>query len=358
MTRTFSLCASCAVALAAPCSAQPAAAAAPPPSAAAALPPLAPAEADALVAKLADALESDFVLPDAGRKYAAMLRAKVAAGAYRNAATADAFASAVTADLQAIHRDAHLKLLPPKGGSAAKPKEALPVPKESTITASGWIAPGVAYIAFDAFYGNEATLADLRTFLAKVRGADTLIIDARHHKGGGMDEMDVLFPQLFTAKTALVDMDGRVNVEQRLGDPGFGATVEKVPGPEGVIRRRHFAIPAADPGLGKAKVYLLTSHYSASAAEHMALALKRTHRATLIGETTRGAGNFGYPLSLGHGYSAFIPFGRTFDPDTDQGWEATGIRPDVEVAADGALDEALKRAGAKVRGATALAALH
>jgi C-terminal processing protease CtpA/Prc len=90
----------------------------------------------------------------------------------------------------------------------------------------------------------------------------------------------------------------------------------------------------------------------------MALALKRTHRATLIGETTRGAGNFGYPLSLGHGYSAFIPFGRTFDPDTNEGWEGVGVAPDAAVAADQALDEALKRAGVKATAAVALAALH
>jgi C-terminal processing protease CtpA/Prc len=312
-----------------------------------------------VVGKLADALESDFVFPAVGKQYAAMLRAKQAAGAYRNAASAEDFAAAVTSDLQAVHKDAHLKLFAPKTASSGQKREALAAPEESTISASGWIAPGVAYIAFDAFYGNDATMAELRTFLAKVRGAKTLIIDARHHRGGGMDEMNVLFPELFTKKTALVDMDGRVSVEQRLGgSEDLGPTVEQIQGPDGVVRRRHFALPAEHPGLGNAKVYLLTSHTSASAAEHMALALKRTHRATLIGETTRGAGNFGYPLSLGSGYSAFIPFGRTFDPDTDQGWEAIGVKPDVEVPADAALDEALKRAGVKVSGTAALAALN
>nr|QQZ49553.1 hypothetical protein JKL49_21835 [Phenylobacterium glaciei] len=39
--------------------------------------------------------------------------------------------------------------------------------------------------------------------------------------------------------------------------------------------------------LQKVPVYYLTSRRSASAAEHLALAFKRTHRATLVGETTR-----------------------------------------------------------------------
>jgi hypothetical protein len=342
--------------LAVPVSAQPAAAAAPtPPAAAAAY--FNAIEADAVAGKLADALETDFVFPEVGKQYAAMLRARRAAGAYRNAASADAFAAAVTADLQAIHKDAHLKLFAPKAGSGGQRREAMTPPTGSTITASGWIAPGVAYIAFDAFYGNEATMAALKAFLEKVKGANILIIDARHHKGGGLDEMNLMFPELFTKKTALLDMDGRVNVEKRLGED-FGPTVEKIPGPDGVIRRRHFALPSDHPGLGSAKLYLLTSHSTASAAEHMALALKRTHRATVIGETTHGAGNFGYSLSVGYGYSAFIPFGRTFDPDTGQGWEAVGVKPDVEVTADAALDEALKRAGVNVSPAAALASLN
>ena len=37
--------------------------------------------------------------------------------------------------------------------------------------------------------------------------------------------------------------------------------------------------------------------------------------------------------------------GGTFDPDTNQGWEATGVSPHVAVPADQALDEALRRAG-------------
>ena len=346
--------------LAAPCSAQPAARPAAP-DAAAPKAPFVQSEADAVIAKLADALESDFVLPDVGKKYAALLRAKHDAGQYSRFASAEDFSAAVTADLRAIHYDGHLRLLPPKtGGDAggAVRREALAPSTDSTIIASGWIAPNVAYISFSAFYGNEPTIAGLRSFLAKVKGARTLIIDARQHRGGGMDEMNVLFPELFTKKAALVDMDARTNVEQRLGDADAEPTLEQITGPEGVTRRRHFVTPAAQPVLGSAAVYVLTSHYSASAAEHLALALKRTHRATLIGETTRGAGNFGYPLSLGYGYSAFIPFGRTFDPDNDQGWEGVGVKPDVAVPADAALNEALKLAGVKATGEAALAAIH
>ena len=60
---------------------------------------------------------------------------------------------------------------------------------------------------------------------------------------------------------------------------------------------------------------------------------------------------------MGVGYAAFVPVGRTFDPDTGKSWEGTGVTPDVAVPADKALDEALKLAGAGITGSAALASL-
>jgi C-terminal processing protease CtpA/Prc len=153
-------------------------------------------------------------------------------------------------------------------------------------------------------------------------------------------------------------MDTREAVDKREGTPDNEPGLRRVAGPAGVVRREHYVVPAAAAsGLRSAKVYLLTSNRSASAAEHLALSLKRTGRATLIGETTRGAGHYGDVNALPHGFEVFIPVGRTFDPDTNEGWETVGVKPHVEVPADKALDEALKLAGVKVSGEAALAAI-
>jgi C-terminal processing protease CtpA/Prc len=63
-------------------------------------------------------------------------------------------------------------------------------------------------------------------------------------------------------------------------------------------------------------------------------------------------------VPMGESYAAFIPVGRTFDPDTGKSWEGTGVTPDVAVPADKALDEALKLAGVGLSGNAALAALR
>ena len=304
------------------------------------------AEARSIVTKLASELEDNFVFPEKGKAYATELRSKLATGAYSKFPDGLAFADAVTRDLQAVHPDGHLRLHPPRpGAGGAGP--AMRRERPEAIGKSGWIAPGVAYIAFNIFPGDEGTVAKLKQFLDTHADARTLIIDARTHGGGGLTEMDVMFPYFFAKRQTLVQMDTRIAVEQRRGNPlDDGPTLVKVKGPEGVVRRAHGVIPAASAtGLRTAKIYLLTSERTASAAEHLSLSLKRTGRATLIGETTAGAGHYGGMVPVGGGYAAFIPVGRTFDPDTDKGWEGTGVKPDVDVPAERALAEALIRSG-------------
>jgi C-terminal processing protease CtpA/Prc len=311
---------------------------------------------------LATLLEENFVFPDKAQAYASKLRSRLAGGAYANFSDADAFANAVTADLQAVHSDRHLRVAPPRNASGraeSKPAQHGPPPGFKFISKAGWLANGVAYIRFEAFPGNEQVLAQLRDFIAKHKDAKSLIIDARSHRGGGLAEMDLLFPELFDKETVLVGMDTREAVDKRGGNPMEETTLRPAKGPVGVVRREHYVKPATKgSGLRRAKVYLLTSNRTASAAEHLALSLKRTGRATLIGETTRGAGHYGGVNELPHGYSVFIPVGRTFDPDNNQGWETVGVKPHIEVAADRALDEALRRAGVQTTGEAALASLR
>ncbi|QPQ55951.1 S41 family peptidase [Allosphingosinicella flava] len=332
-----------ATAAAAPAAQQASPAAAPAPSAA-----FNAAEARQAVETLATRLEADFVFPETGQSYAKMLRKNLASGAYDAFPDARAFADKVTEDLRAIYYDGHLRLRPPPAPDAAPAgQQARRGSPPVGIQKAGWIAPDIAYISFDAFQGDEPTLARLRQFLTDHGGAKTLIVDARAHRGGGLNEMDVLFPALYAKPTTLVQMDTRLAVEQASrGALQDGPNLKRIAGPDTVVRREHKVVPAGQAsGLRTAKVYLLVSPRTASAGEHLALSLKRTGRATLIGETTAGAGHFGNDADLGGGYRAFIPVGRTFDPETGEGWEGIGVAPDVEVPAEQALIETLVRSG-------------
>ncbi|QNM82274.1 S41 family peptidase [Sphingomonas sabuli] len=319
------------------------------------------ADAAKAVDELATALGENFVFPEAGTAYEKMLRGKLADGSYASFADARAFAETVTADLQAVHKDGHVRfrVRQDEGGPPGARRPDGP-PVKSAVARSGWIGDGVAYIEFRGFPGNEETMADVRSFIAGHAKAKTLIVDIRRNGGGGLAEMNALFAELYKTPTALVTMDIRRAAEERHGTPfpDNDPLLRKVASPDTIIRREHWVTPAAQPvGLGDARVFLLTSKRTFSAAEHFSLALKRTGRATLIGEATGGGAHFGGVAPMGEGYAAFIPVGRTFDPDTGKSWEATGVAPDVAVPAEKALDEALSRAGLTIGGEAALAAL-
>jgi hypothetical protein len=113
-------------------------------------------EGKAAVEALATALEENFVFPDKGKAYAAALRAKLASGAYASFANAEEFAKAVTADLQAVHKDGHLRLHAPRVGAGPEQRMRRGPGPESAIDKAGWIADGVAYISFGAFLPSTA----------------------------------------------------------------------------------------------------------------------------------------------------------------------------------------------------------
>ena len=309
------------------------------------------AESDPAIRELATALEENFVFVEVGKAYAQMLRSKLEGGAYRHFPDLAGLAEQVTADLRAAHNDRHLRveLIPPEAKAGRPAGEMRQRPQGSAVTKSGWLAPDVAYIRFSGFPGNQATKEDVRKFLETHEGARSLIVDLRDHRGGGLSEVDLILSHMFDKETVLLAMDVRRAVEERHGSPiPPQPFIRIVPGPDQVVRREHFVVPAAgSTNLKKAQLFVLISGGTASAGEHFAMAVKRTGRGTLVGERTLGAGHFGGMFRLSESLAAFIPAGRTFDPDTNQGWEDTGIAPDIEVPADKALDEALRLANAR-----------
>ena len=303
-------------------------------------------EADSVVTDLALRLEQNYVFPDVGKAYAGMLLKKLKIGAYANLLNKDEFAKAVTADLQALHKDGHLRLFAPKPVEASG-KDGTKLSAEGAIGRSGWITDGVAYIEFMEFPSDAVTLGKLKSFLDAHASAKSLIIDIRRHHGGDIKEVDLLGAYLFSEDHQVIHLDTREAVDAA-GEGPFtdGPSIRRISGPEGVVRRTHTIKAGAEASpLRDANVFLLTSKKTASAAEHFAMAMKQSGRATLIGEITYGAGHFGNEYELENGYSAFIPVGRSFDPATGAGWEGVGVAPNVAVPADKALDEALKLAG-------------
>ncbi len=188
--------------------------------------------------------------------------------------------------------------------------------------------------------------------------AKAIIYDIRTHNGGGMAQMDAMFPWLFDKPTRLVTMAVRASVDAKGFMLGDGPTLRRVKGDPAMVTREHWVMPNEDKRLRDAKVYLLTSGASRSAAEHFALSMKHTGRAKLIGAATGGANHFGGGQELGGDFGAFIPVGRTYDPVTGKDWEGDGVQPDVDVAPERALEVALTDLGIAADEAKRLSDAH
>jgi hypothetical protein len=306
---------------------------------------VAPGEGRQVAERLATELVKTFVIPDNAKDYAAMLRSNAAAGRY-DQGTRGAVAKLMTEDLQAVHKDGHLhvQVLEQKdesgergGGLASK----FPPLIQSAKT----IAPGIAYIRFSAFLGRPEEMAGVRKWLADNVDAKTVIFDLRNHHGGGLDEQDAIFSYLYAKPTALVKMSVSKAIFEQGRFPFEASPTMAIETSAERIVATHSAVPGEATSLRDAKVYLLVSNRSASAAEHFALALKSTGRATLIGEATAGANHFGGTQELGEHFGVWMPVGRTYDIATGKDWEGDGVAPDIAVDPKLALVKALEMAG-------------
>lgn len=298
--------------------------------------------------RVATLLERRYVVPATGRLYGAMLRQRVASGAYAGFTDPAALGERMTADLQAVSPDGHLRVRAPRArqqpaGEAAVAPETEVAPG---VAEARWLEPGVAYLRFTRFSDDPAAVAAVTDFLRSHADAKALVIDARGHHGGTQPLLAVFGNYLFGSERHLVDMDmsAAVVAEQGTPFPVDGKVMRRAAAPAGLVRFQHWSVPATDaPALFRTPVYYLTSHHTFSAAEHMAFMLKRTGRATLIGETTGGGNHFGGTEEVGSGLEMFVPIGRTSDPVTGRDWEKVGVEPDVAVPQARALDEALAR---------------
>ena len=306
--------------------------------------PVAQGEGRAIAEKLASELELNFVYPEQARRYSAMLRSNLAAGRYDQGSRIE-LARRLTDDLQAVEKDGHLHVELREPGDQARSGGGTPKGSPPLIQSAREIAPGVAYIRFTAFMGTDEEVAAVRKFMADNLDAKSIIFDLRNHHGGGIDEMNEIFPYLFAEKTPLVVLELPRSTFDRQGSPfGEGATLQTVKD-DRYVRTTHFAIPNDIASLRDAKVYLLVSNVTGSAAEHFSLAFKSTGRGTLIGEATAGANHFGGPSPLNANFAVWMPVGRTYDIKTGKDWEGTGVAPDVAVDPKLALVTALEQAG-------------
>ncbi len=156
------------------------------------------------------------------------------------------------------------------------------------------------------------TAGDLRGAVQNLSGAESFILDLRGNPGGRLIEM-MQAAGVFTGGFLWRTL---TRWTLPLPYPAVGNTITELP-----------LVILIDGGVN-------------SAAEGLAGALQANGRATVIGETSAGNVEAVLPFCLRDGSQAWIATG-VLAPIGAPTWEGRGVVPDVEVASDEALDEAI-----------------
>ena len=291
----------------------------------------------ALVNALSDSLISGYIYEQTARMMADTLRAELHSGAFDAITHGDALSRRLTQTLRRLSDDRHLGVhyrpasqvtrqadrrmvvltpadtAPRSAGAFASP--------DHGIARAEVLAGNIGYLDLRGFSGDPDAMPAADSAMALFANVKALIIDLGRNRGGGPEMIRYLSAYLFAKPTHLVTSFAR-----GMEAPRERWTSERVAG------KRRPDIP----------VYILTSGNTISAAESFTFGLRTNNRVTVVGERTAGGGHFGAVVPLTPGFTVFLPRGRTYDPRTGKGWEAEGLKPDVEVSYPQALETALK----------------
>lgn len=286
-----------------------------------------------IVEEVARNLEQSYVDRDAGRRTAQALLARKDAGAYDRVTDGRALAAKLTNDLRELTRDGNLivqyssEVLPgrPAGPSAsamARYREAMLA--ENCMIRKVEMLPGrVGYLKLDSFPDPSVCEVNARNAMARLNGADALIIDLRDNGGG------------YPAMVALV-ASYLFDHPEYLYNPREATTANS-----------WTRSPVAGSRLADKAVFILISGNTRSGAEQFSYDLKMLKRATLVGEKTGGAEHSGVYHRLDEHFGMGIPEAGPINPYGNHGWEGVGVEPDVKVNATEALGTAGKLAAKK-----------
>lgn len=284
----------------------------------------------AVVLSLAQTLRERFAFRERGASAAREIEVMEAQGAFAGARTAAELLALITDRVAPVVNDRHFRVRYLGPEILATFSEAPPSPEEITtfheevrlrgseIPEVRWLAGNVGYLKITRFMDAPPIAGKLAAAMGMLADTGALIIDVRGAPGGEPAGVAAVIGHLVDQPTPTV----------RVHDPA------------GPAEGQTFIAQPRNPAYLGRPVFVLVDADTASGAEEFAYDLQALGRATLVGQTTWGGATPGGYRPLAEGFAAFIPMQVVTNTVTGTNWEGVGVRPDVEVPADQALDVA------------------
>jgi hypothetical protein len=285
--------------------------------------------AEGLIGELAEDIRNNYVFPEIGQRTADYLLERNAEGAYDDL-NDQQLAMTITQDLQGFTKDLHFGVRVLPEGWQPRPEEDssdIADPRPNT-TPNGFMRVerldgNIGYLDLDGFMQVDSARANTHAAMQLLHGSSALIFDLRDNGGGDPDTVQLITSYLF-------DPDEPVHLNSLYFRP-TDETTEFWTHDDITVENAMPEVP----------VYVLTSGYTFSAAEEFSYNLQCLDRATIVGETTGGGAHPVDGFVLGDRFVVNIPVGRAINPITQTNWEGTGVKPDIEIASEKALDRAM-----------------
>jgi hypothetical protein len=205
-----------------------------------------------------------------------------------------------------------------------------------------------AYMDVQSFGGSKEEMDAICDTLLN-GGFHTLIVDLRENGGGGLDsalpfgeciatdtvDAGYFVTNMWASKATRPPVPAAFRTLPITHERTTEAFIDALKSSEG----RHLVLYPREDAF-KGKVYILTSTKTASTCEPIVDALKRSGRATIVGETTAGAMLSATVFQVSGKYHLFLPIADYYNAEL-QRLDQVGVKPDIEVKADQALEHVL-----------------
>ncbi len=304
-------------------------------------------------------LRDQYVFADVGKTYGDALDEELAL--LDEPMTAEALATRLTRLLRQVQLDNHLAILDPTqadrvfmmygepepasdGELEAEPQhESDEGPEPAAEGHAGMLdqgdgfgqvvvgADGIALVEMSRFVWDAMAQARGKEVMSSIQDAEALVFDLRGNGGGDGDMVDLIESYLFAEPTHIMS-------SVRRAKDGSETTVESWTTTNSLSSK-----------MAKIPVFILIDVVTGSAAEAFAFGLKHADRATVIGQTSAGAGHRVTYERLPGGFGIGVPIGAAVNPATGRGWEGVGVIPDVETTPGASLEALLSIVRDQVR---------
>lgn len=283
----------------------------------------------AIVGNISDLLLDYYVFPDTAVKMSNHIQHRLKSGAYNKITDPVAFSDALTVDLYSVYHDGHMlvQYAPQQfrntPSSSTEPEEdPLRRIKQANfgLKKVEVLNGNIGYIQIDHFwadtiYGKETVKATLQF----VSNSNAVIIDLRDCGGGSQETVKLICGYFLKESTHINDMFDRA----------ANTTTAYWTKPDSTFTK-----------MNDMPLYILTNNKTFSAAEEFCYDLQNLQRATIVGETTGGGAHGTFSQDAGNGFRLSIPYSTAINPVTKTSWEKVGVKPEIEVASDQALETA------------------